>query len=129
MTKAFTHMDATEKRLVAMWRKRKMTIPDIADLLGRDKGTISRHVRKTNTKQVGRPKALTDAEVKRLLAIRGRLVQQANCLYDVTMKTIRAHSKTTASERTIFREFRRSIVNTNIASTCLHAGRLAYTFM
>ena len=85
MTKGFTHLDATEKRLIATWRKRKMTIPEIAGLLDRDKGTISRHLRKMNNQKVGRRKLLTDAQVKRLLVIRDRLVAKADCRYEVTV--------------------------------------------
>ena len=62
MTKGFTHLDGTERQLIATWRKRKMTIPDIAVLLGRDRGTVSRHVHETNTnasQRENRPKLLT----------------------------------------------------------------------
>ena len=67
MTKSFTYLDATEKRFVSMWHKRNMTITEIAGLLDRAKGTISRHVRNKNSKKVGRPTALTDTAVDRSL--------------------------------------------------------------
>ena len=44
MVKAFKQVDATEKRLIGIWRKRGFNIPSIAELLDRGKGTISRQV-------------------------------------------------------------------------------------
>jgi len=44
MVNAFEQVDATEKRLTGMWRKRGFNIPSIAELLDRGKGTISRQV-------------------------------------------------------------------------------------
>ena len=63
--------DVTNKHNIGLWKKRGMTVSDIADLLERDKGTISRHFKKVKKvqKPLGRPPALTDAEVARLLKV------------------------------------------------------------
>ena len=39
MTKSFTHLDATERRLVSLWKKRGLKIPYMAELLDRDEQT------------------------------------------------------------------------------------------
>ena len=71
MVKAFKQVDATEKRLIGMWRKRGFNIPSIAELLDRGKGTISRQVQliKKPPKKKGRPPVLTDKTVEKLFHI------------------------------------------------------------
>lgn len=59
-------VDATELRLILMWRKRGMSLGEIAGLLGRCKATVSRQVKKSRQKngtKVGRPASLTDEDL------------------------------------------------------------------
>ena len=103
MAKSFTHLDATERRLIALWKIRGLKLPYMAELLDRDKGTISRHVKKLTKKlkRQGRPPMVTDKTVEHLLKVRGKLVAKADCRYDVAVKMLRAAAGVKACERTI----------------------------
>ena len=65
---AFRKMSAEEFRLAKMWYEEDdMTPSEIADLLRRDKSTITRHVVKgLIRKRDGRPRMLSDADVDAL---------------------------------------------------------------
>ena len=71
----YTHMAEEERRLLKKWRAEGKSCADIARLLGRDKGTISRQVKRLSTRgpkarslKVGRPKALDEKTVERLVS-------------------------------------------------------------
>ena len=82
-------VDATELRLILMWRKRGMSLGGIAGLLGRCKATVSRQVKKSRQKngtKVGRPASLTDEDVTHIMKVNEALVRKANLRYTVTIK-------------------------------------------
>jgi hypothetical protein len=81
-TMAFTHIDTTEQRLIALWRRRGMSLGEIGGLLERPKSTISRQVKKIKLKShgtVGRPPAVTEKDVRLLLRVNTQLVLWGRC--------------------------------------------------
>ena len=50
MVKGYSHMSADEVRLAKQWRADGVSIPKIAERLGRSKGTVSKRVAKGNVK-------------------------------------------------------------------------------
>ena len=50
MTKGYNHMSADEVRLAKQWRADGVSIPNIAERLGRSKGTVSKRIAKGNVK-------------------------------------------------------------------------------
>jgi transposase len=100
---------ACTQELIATWTREGKSGPDIASLLGRDKGTIHRHiVKKTHVKaspKLGRKKLITDKVLKQLMRARDRLIRRADARWDVIMKMIKAEAGCTACERTIWNAF------------------------
>ena len=85
---SYTTVDKTEQRLISMWRKRGMSCGEIAGLLERSRGTISRQVKKIAKKshrKIGRPRALTDKDVEHLMRVNAKLVRKANLRYPVPL--------------------------------------------
>ena len=107
MAKTFKHVDATEMRLIALWRKRGLSLPYIAELLDRDKGTVSRHIVKQNKviKKKGQPPKVSDKTVDKLLTICDRLIEKADCRWAVTVKMLRIAGRVEACDRTILNAF------------------------
>ena len=105
----YKFVDATELRLILMWRKRGMSFGEIAGLLGRCKGKVSRQVQKSRQKnrtKVGRPASLTDEDVTHIMKVNKALVRKANLRYTVTIKMLRKAAKVKAGERTILNALR-----------------------
>ena len=104
----YTHMAEEERRLLKKWRAEGKSCSDIARLLGRDKGTISRQVKRLSTRgpkarslKVGRPKALDEKTVERLVSKTKALTRAADAKYQVTAAMIRKAMKLKCSERVI----------------------------
>ena len=68
VTKSFKRFSQEERALAFKWLGQGKTPGDIADLLGRDKGTISRQLAKpkNTVPQLGRKKVITEAHYQRL---------------------------------------------------------------
>ena len=103
---AFSHVYAREHELITKWKKRGMTIAQIAKLLERSPSTISRHVKKKALKAQpggGRPKSISERELQRVLRIIGAMVKKAACRYDVTLKMVCKAAACDYSEKTLQR--------------------------
>ena len=83
----FTKMSGEELLLAKMWYEEDDMPPmEIADLLRRDKSTITRHVvKRVEPKRDGRPRRLSSAEVDSLVEFLGKMIKKADRQYDVTV--------------------------------------------
>ena len=104
----YTHMAEEERRLLKKWRAEGKSCADIARLLGSDKGTISRQVKRMSARgpkarslKVGRPRALDEKTVERLVSKTKALTRAADAKYQVTASMIRKATKLKCSERVI----------------------------
>ena len=74
LASGYSHMDGTELRLARTWiEDGGKTIPEVARLLGRDRSTVRRNLRKTSlgkakgkVKAVGRPRSVTPKVYRQL---------------------------------------------------------------
>jgi len=91
-----------EQRLAQEWTEEGKEPQEIAELLKRDKSTITRLVclEVPRLKQ-GRPKGLTSEEVDRLIDRLDEMVHQAKGRYHVTVKMLKRATRTKVSTRTI----------------------------
>ena len=96
-------MSADELRLAKQWQAQKKSVSDIARLLGRDKGTISRRLGRAKTKQrpSGRQPALTKAQVDRLECKARSMIKVADACYQVTVKMLKQALRLKCCERVI----------------------------
>ena len=106
----YARMSSDELRLAKQWQSKKKTISEIARLLGRDKGTISRQLRlalsRTTTKKAGkrssgRQPALSKAQIDRLESKVHHLTKAADARYQVTVKMIKQALGLKCCERVI----------------------------
>ena len=91
--------------MAKMWHEEDGMAPsEIADLLRRDKSTMTRLlVQRTERKKDGRPKLLDSAKVDELVACLDNLIVTADGEYEVTVDQLRRHMGIRASCRTISR--------------------------
>ena len=96
-------MSGDELRLAKQWQSQKKSVRDIARLLGRDKGTISRQLgrAKTTRRPSGRKPALTKAQVDRLECKARNMIKVADACYQVTVKMLKQALRLKCCERVI----------------------------
>jgi len=100
-------MSAEECRLTKMWREQDGKTPgEIAQLLHRNKSTITRHIyaKKADLKQ-GRRSALSDTQIDALVSKTESYIKQAKGRYRITFDLIKRRSRMRASVRTLRRAF------------------------
>ncbi len=92
--------------MAKMWYEEDdMTPREIADLLRRDKSTITRHVVKGHIpKRDGRPRMLSEADVDALEALLEKMIKKADRQYEVTLEMLKKEAGCHASVWTIRRE-------------------------
>jgi hypothetical protein len=80
----YTHYTDTEKALLQTWQEEGKTPTEVADLLGRDLSSVARHFKddgpsssKKAMKKVGRPPALTEKRIDRVVATFYKMIEAA----------------------------------------------------
>lgn len=99
-TKAFARFSQVERALAFKWLKEGKVPSDIADLLGRDKGTISRQLAKpkSTVPRLGRKKVVTEAHYERLQKALDALIAQAKAQKEVTLAMVKTRARITFSD-------------------------------
>ena len=92
--KSFERFCQEERALAFKWFGQGKTPGDIADLLGRDKGTISRQLAKpkNTVPQLGRKKVITEAHYQRLKKALDALIAKAKAEKEVTLAMVKAQA-------------------------------------
>ena len=104
MAKATTpRMSAEEKRIIReMHFDRHMKRAEIAVALGRDKSSVYRLLAQTkDPRPIGRPRALTSAQIDRLVSTLEKMVDDADATYEVTFAMLKKRSRFRVCERVI----------------------------
>ena len=94
----------TETQLARRWHTEKKSIPEIAELLGRDQSTINRlfKVRKNAAKsKVGRPRGVTPSVFQDLKKALTSLQKEANAETEVTLAMVKKRAGCTLCERVV----------------------------
>ena len=91
------------------WHKEGKSTTEIAELLQRGHGTVSRHVRKVSTgkARLGRPHIVTPIVWRRLIQALARLQKNADAEKEVTLSMVIAEAGVEVSTRTVPRAFRK----------------------
>ena len=101
----YTHYSSDELRLLSKWTDQGRPVAEIARLLGRDLSSVARRVRRVTQggvpAQVGRPRALTPAQIDRLAVLANEMIEDADCKYQVTAGMLKAAMRLKCSEKTI----------------------------
>ena len=106
---AFRHVSEDEKELLRAWRAAGKSIPEMARLLGRDRGTVSRQLRKLtgasvkDAGAVGRPAALSEKDKDHLVKKVGALTKAADARFQVTLAMVMKAGKFKCCEHTLMR--------------------------
>jgi len=108
---ALSHFSIAEEVLVQKWHAEGKTVAEMARLLGRNHGSVSRHVlrlkagrrKQASVKKVGRPCELSEKLVDRLVTTTAQLTETADAKYQVTISMVKKALKLKCSERTILR--------------------------
>ena len=103
----YSHYSHDELRLLAKWTEEGRQPSEIAELLGRDVSSVARRVRRLSVgaapPKVGRPAALTAAQIERLLVLANEMTEDADCKYQVTAGILKKAMRLKCSEKTILR--------------------------
>ena len=103
----YTHYSSEELRLLAAWVDEGRTPTEIAGLLKRDVSSVARRIDRLTADAerapVGRPASLSEEEVDRLVEVATQLIEDADCLFQVTSSMLKAALKLKCSEKTILR--------------------------
>ena len=101
----YSHYSSEELRLLAKWREEGRKPTEMAHLLGRDLSSVSRRLRRITTgaasPQVGRPPALSVAQIDRLVVLANEMIEDADCKYQVTARLLQKTMRLKCSEKTI----------------------------
>ena len=99
-TKAYARFSQVERALAFKWLGQGKTPGDIADLLDRDKGTISRQLAKpkTTVPRLGRKKVVTEAHYQRLQKALEALIVKAKAEKEVTLAMVKTRARITFSD-------------------------------
>ena len=97
-----------EHQLMLRWHKEGKSTAEIAELLQRGHGTVSRHLRKVSTgkARVGRPQVVTPAVWRKLNQALQRLQKRADAEKEVTLPMVIAEAGVEVSTRAVQRAFR-----------------------
>lgn len=113
LASGYSHMDGTELRLARTWLEDAgKTIPEVAQLLGRDRSTVRRNLLKGSlgkakgkVKAVGRPRSVTPKVYRQLKGALDFLLRQSRGEHEVTAQMIKARVGCSLSLRTIRNAF------------------------
>jgi transposase len=102
----FSHVSVHEAAQIKDWHQvHGKSAAEIASLLGRNPGTIARHIARINAGQAmvgaGRPRELTDEQVGRLVSKARSMIQAADAKYQVTAGMIKDALGYTCCDRVI----------------------------
>ena len=99
-TKAYARFSQVERALAFKWLEDGKVPSDIADLLGRDKGTISRQLAKPKNAvpRLGRKNVVTEAHYGRLQKALDALVAKAKAEKEVTLAMVKTRARVTFSD-------------------------------
>ena len=104
----YTHYSTAEKDLLRRLQDKGKTPSEIAELMDRDISSVNRHfqcnVSKTKVRPVGRPKALTEKQIDKLVDTAERMIQAADSLYQVTAGMVRRALKLKCTDKTVLSE-------------------------
>ena len=105
----FTHVDATEVKLMKTWHDEGLGIKQIGKRLDRAPQTVSNHVFKRHTrfgkKPVGAPRKITPERFRKLMATHSKLLAEAKGRKEVTVDALRRRTRLNCSGKTISRAF------------------------
>lgn len=107
--KKWKKLSSEEIRLAQKsFREKNMTPKKIADLLDRNKSTLTRLlVKQLPRKKQGKKRLLSEADVDRLERRLHEMILAAKCRYHVTATMLKKDTKTKASPKTIQKAFRK----------------------
>ena len=90
---------------MAKWAAEGRPAAEIAGLLGRDLSSVARRMRRiamgSASPPVGRPPALTPAQVDRLVILANEMIEDADCKYQVTAGILKSAMRLKCSTKTI----------------------------
>jgi hypothetical protein len=105
-SKRFVHLTTLEKDRIKQWKGAGKAPSEIADLLDRNKSTITRFFKVLSSRAArpgaGRRPALTEAIKTRLVAKAKAMIRIADADYQVTAKMIKQAMRLTCSDRLVF---------------------------
>ena len=105
----FTHVDATEVKLMKTWHDEGLGIKQIGKRLDRAPQTVSNHVFRRNNrfgqKPVGPPRKITPERFKKLMSTHSKLLAEAKGKREVTVDAVRRRARLKCSGKTISRAF------------------------
>ena len=101
----YSHYSSEELRLLAKWREEGRKPHEMAHILGRDLSSVARRLGRITTgaapPQVGRPPALSAAQIDRLVVLANEMIEDADCKYQVTAGILKKAMRLKCSEQTI----------------------------
>ena len=101
-TSGFTKLSAEEIRLAKKWYSDNVAPSEIASRLGRSKTTLTRLlVQQVARRPLGRPAALTQAQIDFLVRRLDELIRRSQNRYTVTVAMLNRSTRIRASEKTI----------------------------
>lgn len=91
-----------------LYHEQNYGCPEIAKMYSRAPSCIYKVLfnQRHSMKKVGRPQALTEADVDRIIEVKNKMVKKANVTSEVTLKKIVRRSRIKASARTVRRRFK-----------------------
>ena len=107
---SFTHLTASEKDCLSRLQDEGKSPSQVAELLGRDLSSVNRHFQRNSNppkkapKSVGRPAALTEKQIDRVVDTTERMIQAAGKSrkpYQVTASMVRTALKFKCRDRVI----------------------------
>ena len=105
-SKGFVHMTVFEKDRIKQWKLDGKAPSEIAQLLGRDKSTVTRFFKVLSSRAArpgaGRPPAMTDASKTRLVSKAQAMIKVADATYQVTAGMIKKAMRLSCSDRVVF---------------------------
>ena len=102
--RAYTCYTGEELRLIAGWVEEGRPATEIAGLLGRDVSSVARRMKQLASggvsAPVGRPRALTPAQMEGLVTVTNEMTEDAKCNNRVNAGMLKAALKFKRSEKT-----------------------------
>ena len=105
--RSFTQFSSAELGRLRALQEQGKPASEVATLLGRDISSVCRHFKRNRQKTgkavrpVGRPSALTDAQVDRVVSATEKMVKAADGTYQVTAKMVKTSLKLKCCLRTL----------------------------
>lgn len=101
----YTHYSPAEVAAVGRMKAQGKGAQEVAGALGRDVSSVARHFKRLESaghvKPVGRPPALTTAQVDLLVKRAEKMIEDADCHYQVTSSMVKAACKIKCSDSVV----------------------------